>query len=73
MQPVGVGLHHRTFMSMPRGIASIKKSILSSSFKYEENNSMVAEIMVEYALASTEAANENLGEQALMVFLVPVS
>ena len=61
MQPVGGGLNHRTFMSIPRGRPSTKTSGLSSSFQSEEKNSMVAEKMEEYALDSAEAAYENTG------------
>ena len=42
---------------------------LGSSFQYEESNYMVAEAMEEYALASAEAAYENPGKQAPMVFM----
>ena len=38
VQPEGGGLHHRTFMSMPRRRPSIKTAGLSSSFQYEEKN-----------------------------------
>ena len=40
-----------------------------SSFKYEESNSMEAEAMEEYALASAEADYEDPGEQAQMGFM----
>ena len=44
-------------MSMPGGRGgSIKSARLSSSFQYEEKNSMVAGKMDEYALASAEVA-----------------
>ena len=42
---------------------------LGSSFQYDENNYMVAEEMEEYALASTEVAYEDTGEQATMGFM----
>ena len=42
---------------------------LVSSFKYEESNYMVSEEMEEYVLASSEAAYEYPGEQALMWFM----
>ena len=49
-------------MSMHGGIPSIKTAGLISSFQSEMNNSMVAQTMEEYALASSEAAYENPGE-----------
>ena len=61
VQPAGRRSHHRTFMRITGGIPSIKTSGLSSSFQYEMNNSMVAETMEEYALASAEVAYENPG------------
>ena len=51
---------------MPVGSPSIKTAGLSSSFQTEENNSMVAETMEDYALAPAEAAYENPEEQAPM-------
>ena len=71
LQTEGVSLHHRTLMSMPGGRPSIKTSGLKSSFQSEENNSMVAKQMEEYALTSSEAAYENLGEQTPMGFMSP--
>ena len=56
-------------MSMPGGIPSIKTSDLRSSFQAETNNSMVAETMEQYSLASTESAYENPGEQSTMGFM----
>ena len=61
VKPAGGILHQSKFMIMPGVIPSIKKANLSSSFKYEENNSMVAEKMEDYALASAEAAYKNPG------------
>ena len=49
--------------------SSIQTSDLISRFKDETDNSMVAETMEEYALASAEAAYENPGKQAPMVFM----
>ena len=60
VQPAGI-LHHRTLMSIPGGSPSIKTADLSSSFQSEDNNSMVAETMEEYALASAEVSYENPG------------
>ena len=42
VQPVGGGLYHKAFMSMPRGGLSIKTAVLSSSFQSEGKNFMVA-------------------------------
>ena len=56
-------------MSMPWGSLSIKTAGLSSSFQYEENKSMVAEKMEEYALDSSGVAYETPGEQAPMGFI----
>ena len=52
MKPAGGILHHKKFMSMTGGIPLIKMANLRSTFQYEENNSIVAETMEEYALAS---------------------
>ena len=68
VQPAGGSLHHRTFMGIHRGSLSIETHGLSSSFQYEEKNSMAAEILEEYELAYTEAVYENTGEQASMRF-----
>ena len=69
VKPAGERLHHKTFMRLPEGSPSIKIAGLSSIFQYEENNSMVAETMAEYALSFAEAADENPGEQASVVFM----
>ena len=61
VQPVGGGLYHKAFMSMPRGGVSIKTAVLSSSFQSEGKKPMVAETMEEYVLDSTEVAYENPG------------
>ena len=42
---------------------------LGSSFQSEESNSVVAEAMEEYVLASAEALYEDPGEQAPMCFM----
>ena len=42
---------------------------LDSSFHSEESNSIILEAMEEYALASVEAAYEDLREQAPMGFM----
>ena len=55
-----------TVMRMPGGILSIKKSGLISRFQSEGKIYMVAETLEDYALASSEAAYENLGEQEPM-------
>ena len=55
-------------MGIHRGSLSIETHGLSSSFQYEEKNSMAAEILEEYELAYTEAVYENTGEQASMRF-----
>ena len=41
VKPEGGSLHHRIFMSIDGGSPSIKMAGLSSSFQYEENNSML--------------------------------
>ena len=69
MQPECGSLHDRTFMIMPGGTPLIKTAGLSGSFQYEGNNSVVAETLEEYELASAEAAYENRGEQAPIVFM----
>ena len=56
-------------MSMHGGIPSIKTAGLISSFQSDMNNSMVAQTMEEYALASSEAAYENPVEQAPIGFM----
>ena len=48
---------------------SIQMYGLGSSFKYEENNSMVAEVLEEYALASAEEYYEEPRKQAIMGFM----
>ena len=52
VQPAIVSRHPRTFMSMLGGNPSTQMASLGSNFKYEEYNSMVAEALEEYALAS---------------------
>ena len=42
---------------------------LGSSFQYEESNYIVAESIEEFALASVEAAYEDPGEKAIIVFM----
>ena len=42
---------------------------LSMSFQSAENKSMLAESLKEYALASTEAAYKESGDQASMGFM----
>ena len=61
------GIHHpKKFMGMLGGNPSTQMSSFGSSFQYEERNSMVAESMEEYALASAKGAYEYPGEQAPM-------
>ena len=47
VQPAGGSLHHRTFMGIHRESLSIETHGLSSSFQYEEKNSMAAEILTQ--------------------------
>ena len=56
-------------MSMLRVSPSIITAVLGSSFQSEYNKSMPAETMKECSLSSAEAAYENPGEQAPMVFM----
>ena len=64
LQPEGGNLHHRTFTSIPGVRTSIKTAGFSSIFEAAINNSMVAETMEEYVIASTEVAYKNPVEQA---------
>ena len=52
VKPASGGRHTNIFMVMLAGKPSTQMAGLGSSFKYEESNSMVAEEMEEYALAS---------------------
>ena len=52
------------------GNPSTQMDGLVSSFQSKESNSMLAEEMDQFALTSTEAAYEDPGEQAPMVFMV---
>ena len=49
-------------MVMLAGNPSTQMAGLSSSFKYQESNSVLAEEMEKYALASAEVAYEDTGE-----------
>ena len=69
VQPATGSCHTKTFMGMLAENPSTQMSGLGSSFQSEENNSMVAEAMEEYELASAEAAYEDPGEQAQMGFM----
>ena len=51
--------HPKTSMGMLAGNSSTKMAGIISSFQSKESNSMVAEAMAEYVLASTEAAYED--------------
>ena len=51
------------------GIPSTQMAGLISTFQSDKINSMLAEDMEEYLLASEEAAHEDLGEQAPMGFM----
>ena len=51
--------HPKTSMGMLAGNPSTKMAGIISSFQSKESNSMVAEVMAEYVLASTEAAYED--------------
>ena len=61
--------HPKTCMVMLVRNPSTQMAGLSSSFKYQERNSVVAEEMAKYALASAEVAYGYLGEQASMRFM----
>ena len=52
VQPAGIIRHPKTFMGMLAGNPSTKMDGLGSRFQSEEINSMTAEAMEEYALAS---------------------
>ena len=61
VQP-GSGSHHpKTFIGTLEGNPSTQMYELGSSFQSDEINSMVAESIEEYALASAEAAYEDSG------------
>ena len=69
VQPASVIRHPRTFMAMLEGNPSIQMAGLVSSFQYEENNSMMSELLKEYVLASAEEAYEGPAEHAPMGFM----
>ena len=69
VQPAIAISHPITFMGILGGTPAIKIDVFGSIFQYKENNSMVEEALEEYALASSEAAHEDLGEHALMVLM----
>ena len=56
-------------MEMLAGTPRTQMSSLGSSFKSDERNAMIEEVMEEYALAYVEAACEDPGEQAPMEFM----
>ena len=62
--------HPKTFTEMLAGNPSTKISVLVSSFQSKERNSMVAEAMEEYVLASAETAYEDPGKQVPMGLMV---
>ena len=64
VQPVSGSHYPKTFMGVLAENPSSKISVFGSIFQSEESNSMVAEAMEEYALASAEAAYEDQGGQA---------
>ena len=66
VQPASGIINPWTFTGMFGENPSTQMAGLVSSFKYEESNYMVSEEMEEYVLASSEAAYEYPGEQALM-------
>ena len=59
VQTASRSYHLRTLIVILGGNLSIKMDGLVSSFKFEENNSMVTEAPEEFALASLEAAYED--------------
>ena len=69
VQPAGGSRHTKIFMGMLGGKPSTQMAGLVSSFKSEESNTMVAEEMDAYALASVKMAYEDPGKQAPMGFM----
>ena len=69
VQPEIESRHPKTIMGMLAENPSTQMDGLGTSFQSEESNCMVAEVMEEYALASSEDAYEDLGEQAQMRFM----
>ena len=69
VQPEIGSRHNKTFMVILGGNPSTQMGGLCSSFQYEESNSMEAEAMEEYMLASVEADYGYTGEQAPMGFM----
>ena len=61
VKPASGSCHPKKIMGMIGVNPSTQMALLGSSFQLEERNYMIAEAMEEYALASSEAASEDLG------------
>ena len=72
VQPASGSCHTKTFMGMIVENPSTQISDLGSSFNSEERNTMIAQAMEEYALASEEEAYEDTMEHVPMVFMAAV-
>ena len=66
VQPESRSRNIKAFIGMLAGKHSTQMAGLCGSFQYEKSNSMVAEEMEEYVLASSEASDKDPGEHAPM-------